>query len=89
VAIGKLMKTFFQTWNNEVIEDTQILKNIRQLSENQLDIEIEKVNEFSLFDSEKSTRSYDNNKTNNRRSNPSNNKGGAKKNYSNKRRKQN
>jgi len=85
VAIGKLMKTFFQAWNKENIEDEQVIKNIRQLSDNLLDIEIEKVKEFSLFESEKSTRNYDNNRTNQRR--PSNK--GSKKNFSNKRRRPN
>jgi len=85
VAIGKLMKSFFQTWNKENIEDEQVLKNIKYLSENQLSIDIEKVKEFNLFDSEKSTRTYDNNRSNHRR----NNHKGGKKNYSNKRRRQN
>lgn len=66
VAIGRLMKGFFQTWNKESIEDEQILKNIKRLSNNQLDINIETVKELGLFDSEK--------KQFNRRSN-TNNKG--------------
>ncbi|MEQ8238006.1 MAG: DUF4290 domain-containing protein [Cyclobacteriaceae bacterium] len=85
VAIGKLMKAFFQTWNKENIEDEQVLKNIRQLSDNQLDIEIEKVKEFNLFESDKSPRNYDNNRSNQRR--PSSK--GGKKNFSNKRRRPN
>ncbi|WP_420577529.1 DUF4290 domain-containing protein [Ekhidna sp.] len=53
VAIGRLMKSFFQTWNKESIEDEQILKNIKRLSNDQLDIDIETVKELGLFDSEK------------------------------------
>lgn len=53
VAIGRLMKGFFQTWNKESIEDEQILKNIKRLSNDQLDIDIETVKELGLFDSEK------------------------------------
>ncbi|MEP0987730.1 DUF4290 domain-containing protein [Ekhidna sp.] len=65
VAIGRLMKGFFQTWNKESIEDEQILKNIKRLSDNKLDIDIETVKELGLFDSEKkqfSRRSNSNNK---------------------------
>ncbi len=53
VAIGRLMKSFFQTWNKESIEDEQILKNIKKLSKDQLDINIETVKELGLFDSDK------------------------------------
>jgi len=53
VAIGRLMKGFFQTWNKESIEDEQILKNIKKLSNDQLNIDIETVKELGLFDSEK------------------------------------
>ena len=53
VSIGRLMKGFFQTWNKESIEDEQILKNIKQLSNNKLDINIETVKELGLFDSER------------------------------------
>ncbi len=53
VAIGRLMKSFFQTWNKEAIEDEQILKNIKRLSNDQLDINIETVKELGLFDSDK------------------------------------
>ena len=67
VAIGRLMKGFFQTWNKESIEDEQILKNIKRLSNDKLDIDIETVKELGLFDSEK--------KHSNRRSNSNQNKG--------------
>ncbi|WP_424963527.1 DUF4290 domain-containing protein [Ekhidna sp.] len=67
VAIGRLMKGFFQTWNKESIEDEQILKNIKRLSNDKLDIDIETVKELGLFDSEK--------KHSNRRSSSNQNKG--------------
>lgn len=67
VAIGRLMKGFFQTWNKESIEDEQILKNIKRMSDNKLDIDIETVKELGLFDSDKKQFS--------RRSNTNNNKG--------------
>ena len=64
VVIGRLMKLFFQTWNQDSIEEEQVLKNIKQLSKNQLDINIETVKELELFDSDKrpSNRNYRHNK---------------------------
>ncbi|MEP1096561.1 MAG: DUF4290 domain-containing protein [Cyclobacteriaceae bacterium] len=75
VAIGRLMKSFFQTWNNDTIEDEQVLKNIKQLSKDQLDINLETVKELGLFDSDKKppTRSFRSNGTNT-------NKGGGRRN---------
>jgi hypothetical protein len=84
VAIGRLMKSFFQAWNKEQIEDEQVLKNIRQLSANQLDINIETVKELGLFDSERRSgggRNYRNGKG--RRNQPKgrrNQKGGRRRN---------
>lgn len=49
IYIGKLMKSFFATWSKENIEDEVILKNIRDLSKGQLDIDIDKVKEGNLF----------------------------------------
>ena len=53
VTIGRLMKSFFQVWNKDNIEDEQVLKNIQQLSGGKLNIDIEKVKELGLFDSER------------------------------------
>ena len=50
IVIGKLMKSFFQTWNKEAIEDEQVLKNIKRMSNDQLDIDLTNVKEFNLFD---------------------------------------
>lgn len=85
VAIGKLMKSFYLTWNKDTIEDEQVLKNIRQLSKDQLDIDIEKVKANNLFDSERPISRNDTNRNQNR----NRNKGGGKRNYSNKRRRNN
>jgi len=86
IAIGKLMKSFYLTWNRDNIEDEQVLKNIKQLSNDQLDIDIEKVKTYGLFDSERRERSYDNNNQNRNRNR--NNKGG-KRNFSNNKRRRN
>lgn len=88
IAIGTLMKSFYQTWNKDSIEDEIVLKNLRQLSDNQLDIDIAKVKEFGLFDSEKPQRNYDNNNRNNNNRNRNNNNGGkgGKRNFKQRRR---
>ncbi|MEM6736490.1 MAG: DUF4290 domain-containing protein [Bacteroidota bacterium] len=67
VAIGRLMKGFFQIWNKESIEDELILKNIRQLSDRKLDIDINTVKELGLFDTERKSqgRRYSNKSRNN------------------------
>lgn len=70
VVIGKLMKSFFQTWNKDTISDELILKNIKKMSSDQLDINIETVKELNLFDLGKPAY--------NKRKNYSNNKGGGK-----------
>lgn len=55
IVIGKLMKSFFQTWNKDGIEDELVLKNIKRMSNDQLDIDINNVKEFNLFDLGKPT----------------------------------
>lgn len=59
ITIGKLMKSFYQTWNKDSIEDEQVLKNIKRMSDNELDIDIEKVKELKLFDMIRREKSYD------------------------------
>lgn len=50
VYIGKLMKSFYGTWNNDYIEDDVILKQIRELSNGKLDIDLQKVKDGNLFE---------------------------------------
>ncbi|MEO9474974.1 MAG: DUF4290 domain-containing protein [Cyclobacteriaceae bacterium] len=88
IAIGRLMKSFYQTWNKDTIEDETVLKNIKQLSNNQLEIDIEKVKEYGLFDSEKGHRSNDNNRSSNNNRNR-NNGGKGKRNFKQRRRSNN
>ena len=74
VIIGRLMKGFYNTWNRDSIDDEQILKNIKRLSNNKLDINIETVKELGLFDTERrnsGSRRYSNTRARN-------NKNGAK-----------
>ena len=78
IHIGRLMKTFYNTWNKDNIDDEIIYKHIKELSKGQLDIDIEKVKEFGLFNnnikeshrSNRSNTSRDNNNNNRRRNNP-------------------
>ena len=63
IHIGRLMKGFYNTWNKDNIDDEIILKQIKQLSGNQLDIDIAEVKEFGLFNNnikEKRTNNRDN-----------------------------
>ena len=53
IHIGKLMKTFFAVWNRDTVEDAVIIKNIQELSNGKLNISLEKVKEFNLFESKK------------------------------------
>jgi len=65
ITIGRLMKSFFGTWNKENIEDQQVLKNIKALSGDELDIDIEKVKELRLFDMSKPAHDGNRNRRNN------------------------
>jgi hypothetical protein len=51
IYIGRLMKSFHSIWNKENIDDNTIIKNIRILSNRQLDIDLEKVQSGNLFNS--------------------------------------
>jgi hypothetical protein len=54
LTIGKLMKSFYLTWNKDYIEDEQVLKDMDRMSGGQLSGDIEKIKEFKLFDMAKS-----------------------------------
>ncbi len=53
IHIGKLMKTFFYSYNKDILDNSVVYKNIRKLSKNQLDIDMDKVNESNLFEPQK------------------------------------
>lgn len=59
IHIGKLMKTFFSSYNKDTMEDDVVYANIRQLSKNQLDIDMEKVKAGNLFEPQKKERRSD------------------------------
>lgn len=77
IYIGKLMKSFYSTWNKEVIDDSVILENIKTISGGELDIDLDKVREDNLFE-----RLYKNKKRTNTGTRtsgkPSNRRGGSK-----------
>ena len=50
IYIGKLMKSFYATWNAEVIEDDIILDNIKTISNGELSIDLGRVKEDNLFE---------------------------------------
>ncbi len=59
VYIGRLMKSFFLTWNKDNIQNEVILKNIEKLSEGNLTMDINKINEHGLFESARRERDKD------------------------------
>jgi hypothetical protein len=50
IYLGKLMKTFYGAWNKEILDDSVILKDIKNMSEGQLSINLDKVREDNLFE---------------------------------------
>ena len=50
IYIGKLMKSFYGTWNKEMIDDKTILDNINTISGGKLDLNLEQVQEDNLFE---------------------------------------
>jgi len=78
IHIGRLMKSFQNTWNRDNVEDTTILKNIENMSNKILTIDIEKVRAENLFDSmvkERRPRPISNRPANKGRRNNNNNGG--------------
>ncbi len=76
IHIGRLMKSFQNTWNRDNVEDVTILKNIENMSNKVLTIDIEKVKADNLFDSmvkERRPRPVSNRPPNKGRRNNSNN----------------
>jgi hypothetical protein len=50
IYIGKLMKSFYGSWNKEVIDDAVILENMQTISGGKLNIDLERVREDNLFE---------------------------------------
>ena len=45
------MKTFYSTWNKDNIDDSVIVKNIKEMSGGKLEIDLDRVRAENLFDS--------------------------------------
>ncbi|MGL1886065.1 MAG: DUF4290 domain-containing protein [Reichenbachiella sp.] len=78
IHIGKLMKTFYYSYNSDIMEDQVVYKNIRKLSKDQLDVDMEKIKAGNLFEpirKEGGTRRPSNSGSGDRRR--SNNSGGS------------
>ena len=50
IYLGKLMKTFYSAWNKESLDDSVILKDIKNMSEGKLTMNLDKVREDNLFE---------------------------------------
>lgn len=70
VTIGKLMKSFYQNWNKETTEDEYVAKTIRELSGGKLEIDMERVKEYGLFDLTRREKEYEQYRRDQRNNNP-------------------
>lgn len=50
IYLGKLMKTFYASWNRESLDDSVIVKDLRILSKGELTLDLEKAREENLFE---------------------------------------
>ncbi|QHT69795.1 DUF4290 domain-containing protein [Rhodocytophaga rosea] len=85
IYIGRLMKSFYGTWNKENVDDAVIVEHLREMSENKLNISLEKVKAENLFDASAKEKSDNRNKVFN---NPNAKKMGNNPNMNNNRNKQ-
>lgn len=56
ISIGRLMKSFFYTWNKDSVEDKVIALHINRMSGGELVVDLPKVEEHKLFDSSRRER---------------------------------
>jgi hypothetical protein len=50
IYLGKLMKTFYGNWNKETLDDSVIVRDLKNMSGGQLSVDIDKVREDNLFE---------------------------------------
>ena len=86
IYLGKLMKTFYTTWNRDNVDDSTIVDHLKSMSKGKLAIDVEEVKAKNLFDSAIAPSSKG--RTNNNNSN-NNNSGKSNKGRRNNRRKKN
>jgi len=51
IHIGRLMKSFQNTWNRDNVDDDTIVKNLKTISKGNLSIDLARVKEENLFES--------------------------------------
>ncbi len=51
IYLGKLMKTFYTTWNRDNVDDSTIVGHLKSMSDGKLLIDVEEVKAKNLFDS--------------------------------------
>ncbi len=73
IGMGKLMKTFYRSWNKESVDDTLIAKQIDQLSNGDLKVPEGALDDPNVFESRKIKNSGNNSSNNNNNNNNSNN----------------
>jgi len=68
IYMGKLMKSFYLTWNNDLIEDDILIKQIGDMSQGKLTIDLEKVKKDNLFETlyKEKKKTYNSNNSSNR-----------------------
>jgi hypothetical protein len=65
IYLGRLMKTFYGTWNRENVDDEVIIRDMKKMSRGKLTISAEEVKEKNLFEvSQPKNRSNNNNNNN-------------------------
>jgi hypothetical protein len=57
IHIGRLMKSFYATWNKENVDDALIVEQMREMSDNKLEVNLEKVKAEGWFDASGKERS--------------------------------
>jgi hypothetical protein len=62
IYIGRLMKSFYGTWNKENVDDAVIVEHLREMSDNKLSISLEKVKAENLFDASAKEKNDNRNK---------------------------
>ncbi|MEO9806576.1 MAG: DUF4290 domain-containing protein [Reichenbachiella sp.] len=86
IHVGKLMKTFIYSYNRDNIEDDVVYLNIRKLSKNKLDIDMEKVKAGNLFEPIRKERRSDRDNSGDRSERNDRNRNRNKRNSNHKRR---
>ncbi len=79
IYIGRLMKSFYSTWNNDFVEDRILIKQIDSLSDGKLKIDLDKVTSEGLFEplfKEKKRQPNTGGHTNSRQGRPHHKSGG-------------